>query len=365
MDRDFFILSSMDHSPTDLDMPEVMREVDTALKAALLKYADLMPPSLIRLGKLALAAPGKVMLWRTLTDRGEEAPMPKWPLLVILGYRAAAPPQERGNWREAMPAVVAVELAIAAADLIDEAADDDPSPIIEEYGAGQALNTANLMLVMAQQVMVWDAQAGNERALAALGALQAMLVEAAVGQHLDMSYEKMGPQEVSPDMSGEMTEKKAGALMAGAFKMGALMAGAGESVVALLERLGRQLGGMAQIANDIQDVIPQEENAEEDTGEETAPRPKPKTDLRQRKRTIPIVYALREEAAEPNPLQIAFSKPPDPHQDEDALRRAVVVAGGLNFAYLVIELYQNNADEALAALEELRPGARQVLAALF
>jgi geranylgeranyl pyrophosphate synthase len=342
-----------------------MREVDTALKSTLLKYADLMPASLIRLGKLALAAPGKVMLWRTLTDRGEEAPMPKWPLLVVLGYRAAASPEERGNWREAIPAVVAVELAIAAADLIDEAADDDPSPIIEEYGVGQALNTANLMLVMAQQVMVWDAQDGNARALAALGALQDMLVEAAVGQHLDMSYEKMGPQEVSPDMSGEMTEKKAGALMAGALKMGALMAGADHTVVALLERLGRQLGGMAQIANDIQDVIPQEEVAEEAGGEQAAAWPKPKTDLRQRKRTIPIVYALREEAAEPNPLQIAFSKPPDPHQDEDALRRAVVDAGGLNFAYLVIELYQNNADEALTALEELRPGARQVLAALF
>ena len=64
-------------------------------------------------------------------------------------------------------------------------------------------------------------------------------------------------------------------------------------------------------------------------------------------------------------MQVAFSKPPDEHEDEDALRQAVVDAGGTKFAYLVTELYQNNADEALTALEELRPGARQVLATLL
>jgi len=365
MGRVFFILSPMNESDSGLDFQEVMREVDAALKAALLRYATLLPPSLITLGKMALGAPGKVMFWSTLTARGEDGPMPKWPLMAILSYQASLPAAERASWRAAMPAMVAIEIAMAAADLIDEAADNDPSPIIEQYGAGQALNTANLMLVMAQQVLAWEAHEGNARAMDALEALQDMLVEAAVGQHLDMAYEAMGPQEVSPDMSGEMTEKKAGALMAGTLKMGALMSGADEGVVELLSRIGRYLGGIAQIANDLQDVLPRDAVVVDDSGREVTDRSEPKTDLRLRKRTLPIVYALREESAEPNPLQIAFSKPPGEHEDEEALRRAVVDAGGTRFAYLVTELYQNQAAEALDALEALRPGARQVLAPLL
>jgi geranylgeranyl diphosphate synthase type I len=355
----------MDQPDSGLDFQEVMREVDTALKAALLRYATLLPPSLVTLGKMALGAPGKVMFWSALIDRGEDAPLPKWPLMAILSYQAALPAAERASWRAAMPAAVAVELTIAAADLIDEAADNDPSPVIEQYGAGQALNTANLMLVMAQQVLAWEARDGNAGAMGALGALQDMLVEAAVGQHLDMAYETMGPQEVSPDMSGEMTEKKAGALMAGTLKMGALMAGADDGVVELLSQIGRSLGGIAQIANDLQDVLPRDAVVVDDSGREIEVKSEPKTDLRLRKRTLPIVYALREEAAEPNPLQVAFSKPSDEHEDEEALRQAVVDAGGTRFAYLVTELYQNQAAEALDALEALRPGARQVLAPLL
>lgn len=358
--RFLFILSSMDEfsNIAGLNIAQTLRDVDDALKAALFRYAGILPNSLIRMGKYALSAPGKVMLWRTLTDMGEPAPQPKWPFLVIQSYRAAVPPEERDNWHTVMPAVVAVELAIAAADLIDEAADYDPSPFIEEYGTGQALNTANLMLVMAQQTLVWEAQNGSDRALAALGALQAMLVEAAVGQHLDMSYETMGLQDVTPDMSGEMTDKKAGALMAGAFRMGALMAGVDNAVVELLARFGRQLGGIAQITNDVQDILPAGPSAEGDA-------PKPKTDLRQRKRTLPIVYALREQAEQPNALQAAFAHPPTEDEDEEAMRAAIVEAGGLNFAALVVDIYSNTASEVLDALEELRPGAKAILSSLM
>jgi geranylgeranyl pyrophosphate synthase len=365
MQRVFYILMHMESNPGSLDLAGAMHEVDSALKNTLLKYADLLPPSLITMGKLALHAPGKVMAWSTALDRGQDSPFPRWPLLVILGFRAASHPSQRDTWHTAIPAAVAVELAIAAADLIDEAADSDPSLIIERYGPGQASNTANLMLVMAQQVLQWEVAAVNTNALLALGALQDMLVEAAVGQHLDMEYEKMPPRDVTPDMSGQMTDKKAGALMAGALRMGALMAGAEPDVAALLARLGRQLGGIAQVNNDIQDVLPREITAEAYPDQETADWPKPKTDLRQRKRTLPIVYALRAESDQPSTLQAAYAGPPTEHEDEDAMRQAVIDAGGLRFAYLVIDVYRNNAAEAIAALEELRPGATDELQPLL
>jgi geranylgeranyl pyrophosphate synthase len=353
----------------EFDTARALREVDAALKTALLRYADLLPPDLITMGKMALHTRGKVMAWSRAQETGAEASMPRWPLFVLLSCRAALPPEERGRWREALPAAVAVEIAIAAADLIDEWTDADDSPLIEQYGPGQAVNVANLMLVMAQQVLVWEAHrpGGCERATAALGALQDMLVEAAVGQHLDMTYERMGYRDVTPEMSGEMTEKKAGALIGGACRMGALMAGAGAEVVDLVWRFGRQVGGMAQLANDIQDVLPLGTQVLAPDGTEAAgPVAAPKTDLSRRKRTLPIVFALRDEAPEPSAVQRAYAVGPDAGDiDEDAMRRAVMEAGGVNFAHLVLDVYRNNATEALDALEGLRPGAREVLTPLL
>jgi geranylgeranyl diphosphate synthase type I len=277
---------------------------------------------------------------------------------------ASLPEAERHTWRRALPAAVAVEIAIAAADVIDELTDDDPSPVVQQYGPGQALNTANLMLVMSQQLLVWEAQAGSAQALAAAGALQDMLVEAAVGQHLDMAFEAMEPRAVTPEMSGEMTDKKAGALVGGAFRIGALMSGASREIVDLLEHFGRQLGGIAQLTNDIQDVLPGGSVAIDDEGNEVLLTPA-KTDLRRRKRTLPIVFALRDESPEPNAVQVAFDGPPSAGEDEEAMRGAVVSAGGLAFAQLVLDVYKGNAAETAAALEALRPGARLVLAPLL
>ncbi len=345
----------------DFDIETALLAADDALKATLRRYADLLPPTLIRMGKTALGAPGKVMHWRAVTAEGGAAPTPNWPLMVFRGYRAALPREERHTWRRALPIVVSVEIMVAATDLIDEWTDGDPSAVISDYGPGQALNTASLMLVMAQQVLVWAAREGDDRAFVALSALQDLLVEAAVGQHLDMLYEGMGLDEVTPQMSGDMSEKKAGALISGALKMGGLKAGAQPEVVALLERFGRRVGGVAQTANDMRDVMPQRDS----TDRLGQPLTNPKTDIRKRKRTLPIVYTLREENDSPNPLQQAFSAPPAEDEDEEALRQAIVEAGGIEFASMALDMYRQDAAQALQELDALRPGALDELSFLL
>jgi len=212
------------------------------------------------------------------------------------------------------------------------------------------------MLVMAQQALLLSAQgSGGLRSMSALGALQDMLVQAATGQHLDMLYDRMGADEVTLEMSFEMTALKAGALVSGACRMGALMAGAEDRVVELLARFGKEIGSIAQLTNDLQDVLP----ASVEGGFER------KTDLRKRKRTIPIVFTLRDDVPEPNAVQRAFANAPDDPIDDDELRRAVVTAGGLQFASLIIEVHRQHALEALEELEALRPGARSVLSPLL
>ncbi|MEO5954016.1 MAG: polyprenyl synthetase family protein [Chloroflexia bacterium] len=345
----------------DFTQDIVLTEVDDALKATLRRYSSTLPTSLINIGKTALGAAGKVMHWRAVTDSGRVAPIANWPLIVLRGFRAVSSPQDRNDWRRALSAAVSVEIMVAATDLIDEWSDGDPSAVISLYGPGQALNTASLMLVMSQQVLVWAAQEGEERALPALGALQDLLTEAAVGQHLDMMYEGMGLDEVTPQMSGDMSEKKAGALISGALKMGGLMAGASPDVLALLERFGRRLGGIAQTANDIRDVLPRSM-----TGDISGlPTGNPKTDIGRRKRTLPIVYTLREENDAPNALQLAFGAPRADDEDDELLRQVIADVGGIEFAGMALEWYRQDAAEALTELEALSLGAQNELSFLL
>ncbi|HYP39812.1 MAG TPA: polyprenyl synthetase family protein [Chloroflexia bacterium] len=352
---------SQQESGEPFDQAAILAAVDHALRESLVGYVGQLPPTLIQIGKMALSAPGKVMhetlLLPAEEDDAQSTLTPRWPLYVVACYQAAVGQEGRGTWKEAVPAAVAVEISMAAADLLDEIADEDPSPIVQQYGAGQALNTANLMLVMAQQVLLKAACGGSgEKALDALGALQEMLMDAAVGQHLDMLYDRMGAGEVDLEMSARVTELKAGTLIGGACRMGALMAGADKQVVDLLAKFGQAMGGVAQIINDIQDVLP----AEEGNGGVNIER---KTDVALHKRTLPIVFTLRDDGPKPNALQRAFGGEAGIGEEEQ--RQAVIEAGGVQFAQLVMEVHRQNALEAIEELEGLRPGARGVLGHLL
>ncbi|MDQ3707493.1 MAG: polyprenyl synthetase family protein [Chloroflexota bacterium] len=350
------------------EIRQFLEATDEHLTAALLEYASLMPVSLINIGKLALSAPGKVMSAVPQMQRdgvSVPSPLPRWPLYVLEAYRAGSA-YVADAWREALPGAVAVEIAMSAADLLDELADEDPSPVVERYGPGQALNTGNLMLVMSQQVLLKATQGGNDRYLVALAALQEMLVEAAVGQHLDMLYDSMPADEVTLEMSADVTAKKAGALIAGAWRVGAVLSGAEGAVVDLLTRLGREIGGFAQLSNDLEAVLPLDISADEATLMEEGGPPGPKTDLRLRKRTLPVVFTLRDEGEAPNPLHRAFSDPTYAESmDEAILRRTIVDAGGVQFAQLVMEVHAQTIVQLLSELEAFRPGATETLAYLL
>lgn len=346
-----------------IDTFALTKAVYEELKSILLSYSGVMSASLIEIGKAALSTPGKVM---STPFEGDPARVraPRWPLAVTLSYQAASQPEDRDNWTRAVPAAAAVEIAMAAADLLDELTDQDPSPVIERYGPGQALNAGNLMLVMAQHSLLRDAL-GNalknrgEQAMSALDALQNMLVEAAVGQHLDMLYERMGPAEVTVEMSNAMTQMKAGALISGACRIGALTAGAPAQVVELLARFGREIGGIAQLENDLRDVLPLSALVGAVPNQQ-------KTDLLLRKRTLPIVFTLRDDSEEPNALQQAYSSNDDMADiDEEHLREAVLAVGGIQFGELILGVHRENALGVLVELEELRPGATAILSPLL
>ena len=341
------------------DLRPYVQAAQSELQKALLQYRNTLPDTLISMGKFALSGPMKLFSLPESLEEAITANVAPWPVYVLLSCRAALRPEARDAWQVAVPEAVAVEIAMAGADLLDELADQDPSAFVAKYGAGQALNTGNLMLVLAQDVVRRHAQQdGDEQALEALGALHDMLVRAAVGQHLDMRYEQMAADEVTLEMSAEITDMKAGALVAGACRMGAIMSGADHDVAQCLARFGQAAGSIAQLINDVQDVMPGDEAPDTNQAQNAAV---PKTDLRLRKRTLPIVFALRDDSPSPNAVQSGFASKSAGPVDEEALRRAVLDAGGIQFANVIADVHRQNALEALAALEVLRPGAAQVL----
>ena len=349
---------SSSNADTSIDPFALTRAVYEELKGILLSYSGVMPATLIEIGKAALSTPGKVMSSPFEGDPSQVR-APRWPLSVALSYQAASEPEQRGNWTRTVPAAAAVEIAMAAADLLDEVTDQDPSQIIQKYGPGQALNTANLMLVMAQHALLREARhSGIEPVLTALDALQNMLVEAAVGQHLDMLYERMGSAEVTVEMSNSMTQMKAGALISGACRIGAIIAGAPADIVDLLARFGREIGGIAQLENDLRDVLP-------GSSLDGAGVIQQKTDILRRKRTLPIVFTLNDDADEPNDLQRAYSGDNLGDFAEEDLREAVLAAGGIKFGELVLNVHRENALGVLAELDVLRPGAAAILSPLL
>jgi geranylgeranyl pyrophosphate synthase len=133
------------------------------------------------------------------------------------------------------------------------------------------------------------------------------------------------------------------------------MAGANSDVVNAMTTFGREIGAVAQIENDVGDVLPE-------AGEEGMVARK--TDITLRKPTMPIIFTLRAEEGEPNALQRAYSEPPGTPIDEETMRRAIVEAGGVQFGRLLMEVHLQNARTALEKLERLNPGAREILSPL-
>lgn len=362
-------------TPVDYENPyytlgPYLRAAQERLESTLLDYQHIFPDSLTWMGKFALSGPLRLFSLPVPVADIVTPDVAPWPLYVLLSCKAALGSENPEGWKQALPAAVAVEIAMAAADLLDELADNDPSPFVGQYGPGQALNTGNLMLVIAQQVLQRDASCeGGPKALRALSALQEMLTQAALGQHLDMLYERMGADEVTLEMSVQMMELKAGALMSGAYRIGAIMAGAEDRVVELLARIGKDQGCIAQLTNDVQDVIPVrgscEDNDKNGYTTEMEALPERKTDLRLRKRTLPIVFTLREDLPYPNALQRAFASDSMDNIDEEELRCAILRAGGVQFANLVAEVHYQNSIETLNELEEICPGARKALGPLI
>lgn len=290
----------------------VAREVEAAIDEAGLPTGY---GSLLRLG---LAEAGKVL---------SSNPSSRWPLLTLGSCEAAS----GGRWEHAIPAAAAMEVFIAALDLLDDLQDGDADGVIATCGEAQALNVSTGLLMLSQRMLLRlsDRGVGAETVLAVGRELAGAALTVGGGQHLDLAHESR--PTISEQEALDVASRKSATLVSCACRIGARLGSDDLAVVDLLGRFGWHAGMAAQLINDLSDV---------------APGHPPKSDVRRGKKTLPLVSAATFG------LITGSAAPPG---DELAFREALAQSGALHYTWVVADMHRQQAADLLAELGPERP----------
>jgi len=200
-----------------------------------------------------------------------------------------------GNIEQALPAAIGLELVHNFSLIHDDIQDHDEirrgrKTVWNLYGIAQAINAGDLMQALA---VAQGARAGREIVAALVEATVAMIE----GQGLDLAFEE---KEVDVASYLDMIDKKTGALIRCAFRMGGLLAGSPIDVVQDLVEMGRDLGRAFQIRDDLLGIW----------GNGTVTGKPQGSDIRRRKKSLPVSMAFAQACGEDRDLltEVYFRK---------------------------------------------------------
>ncbi|WP_433447896.1 polyprenyl synthetase family protein [Streptomyces sp. CA-142005] len=205
--------------------------------------------------------------------------------LAVLGAEAAGADRRAG-----VPAAVAVELVHAFSLLHDDVMDGDATrrrrpAVWKAYGTGPAVLAGDALFALAVETLASAPQgAGTVRLLSAA------LADLVRGQADDLLFATRpwtGPERVTPEEYRSMAEGKTGALLGCAAALGAVLGGADAATAGALDRAGRHLGIAFQLVDDVLGIWGDPAVTGKPVG----------GDLRQRKKTYPVLAALGSPAA--------------------------------------------------------------------
>lgn len=188
---------------------------------------------------------------------------------------------------KALPAALSLELIHNFSLIHDDIQDRDRTrrgrpTVWSLYGVAQAINAGDLM----QALAVSQALAAGEKATAALVEAAAEMIE---GQGLDLDFER---KEVGVNPYLEMIDKKTGALIRCAFRLGGIVAYASEKTMERLVEMGREVGRAFQIRDDLLGIW----------GEGSMTGKPQGSDIRRKKKSLPAAIALARASGEERTL---------------------------------------------------------------
>jgi len=250
---------------------------------------------------MALAVPGNIL---------SDAPNARWARLVWTCCTAAG-----GDWERALLAAVAAEIFMVALDVLGDEEDCEDTQLRATLGPARTLNVSTGLLLLAQQALL-DTEAG----VAVVRLLLKAGLRACDGQHVDLTPAAEGRGGLNAALT--IAAEKSASLVAALCRLGALCAGADASLQGLYERFGRDVGMVAQLANDIAAIHPDADG---------------KTDIALDRSTLPLTYAA------------LFDLDDDLHGDA-AMRASLWRSGAGYFTWVVAETYRRHALELIPHL---------------
>ncbi|MFC7340044.1 family 2 encapsulin nanocompartment cargo protein polyprenyl transferase [Saccharopolyspora griseoalba] len=233
------------------------------------------------------------------------------PALVLLSARAAG-----GDPATAVPAAVAVELVHNFSLLHDDVMDGDVTrrhrpTAWTVFGSSTAILAGDALLSLASDVL---AASQHREATTAIRTLSSAVLGLIEGQTDDIDFEERG--DVGPDECQRMARNKTGALLGCACALGALYGGGNPEQVTRLRGFGEHLGLAFQHVDDLLGIW----------GDPAATGKPVFSDLRTRKKSLPVVAALTSATSEGRELAELYQR--DRSLNDAELARAAELITG-------------------------------------
>ena len=191
-----------------------------------------------------------------------------------------------GDPAKAMPAAAAIELAHNFYLIHDDVQDGNPqrdnrASVWWHWGPAQAINAGDGMHALARLSLFRLKEKGLSDDLIFRGIqfLDEACLKLCEGHYLDISYQESITITVNSYFT--MIEGKAGALVEGAMKLGALVASQDDALIEAMGLCGKKLGMASQVREDILD-----------TWSPTSPDSPPVGKILNKKKTLPVLYAI-------------------------------------------------------------------------
>lgn len=274
------------------------------------------------------------------------------PVLVLLACEATGSPAD-----QALPAAAAVEL-LHNFSLIHDDIEDDSSTrrhrptVWALWGRPQAINAGDAMFTLARTALTGLIASGlsAERTLEAFHIFDETCLRLTEGQYLDMSFENQ--MDVTVDAYLTMIAGKTAALVGASLELGALIGGSESDQRQHLAEFGRNLGLAFQIQDDILGIW----------GDEALTGKSAESDILTRKKSLPVIYALRSPEVGPA-LARRYTQSMDIADIPEVLE-LLLRAGARQYTEQMAQQATDRALEALQASGVLSEGNRAGLALL-
>lgn len=277
------------------------------------------------------------------------------PLLCLLCCAAAGGEPER-----AVPAAAAVEILHNFSLVHDDIEDNSPTrrhrlTVWALWGCAQAINVGDALFALARRTLGGLSHQGisPERILIAGRTFDDTCLALTEGQYLDMAFEKRA--DVTVDEYMRMIEGKTAALLATSAGLGALAAQADPARVAAYRHFGRALGLAFQIQDDVLGLW----------GDEVVTGKSAASDVLQKKKTLPVVYALSQTNGAAARLRALYASAPFTADDVPVVLALLAETGARKFAEARSRESHAEATSALVATGAVLPALQQLVSSLL